>query len=119
LKGSPINSLIQTIFLEERGAIDQFVHNGYELKWERANDYGLYFVAVSQNILQKNSYLPIVLQKAKATFVDLFGEKLKASSFSLPGQFNFDKQFQHILSEITLQLQEQKKRKGVENTEEI
>jgi signal recognition particle receptor subunit alpha len=109
LKGNPINALIQTIFLEDRSGTEQFVQGGHALKWERANDLGLYFVAVYQNIMQKSPYLDTLLLKVKESFVELYGEKLKNVSFPVPGQFNFEKQFQNILAEASQKSQIEKK----------
>jgi signal recognition particle receptor subunit alpha len=99
LKGNPINHLIQTIFLEERSATDSFNYDNYGLKWERANEQGLYFVAVYQNILQKNPILDTLIGRVKATFLESYGEKLKKFSYPIP-EFNYDKQFQQILTEV-------------------
>lgn len=110
LKGTPINHLIQTIFLEERSATDSFNYENYGLKWERANEQGLYFVAVYQNILQKNPILDTLIGKVKSSFLDSYQEKLKKFSYPIP-EFNFDKQFQQILNEATQQLQEEKQQK--------
>lgn len=103
LKGTPINALIQTIFLEERSGTEQFTQGGYALKWERANDQGLYFVAVYQNIMQKNPYLDTLLVRVKNSFIEMYGEKLKSQPFPIPGQYNFEKQFQNIFAEVICQ----------------
>lgn len=99
LKGMPVNQLIQTVFLEERGATESFSCENYGLKWERANEQGIYFVAVYQNIMQKSAFIEILIAKVKASFLESYHEKLKKISYPIP-DFSFDKQFQHILTEV-------------------
>eukprot|EP00193_Tetraselmis_chui_P012325 CAMPEP_0177780192 /NCGR_PEP_ID=MMETSP0491_2-20121128/17057_1 /TAXON_ID=63592 /ORGANISM="Tetraselmis chuii, Strain PLY429" /LENGTH=263 /DNA_ID=CAMNT_0019299917 /DNA_START=103 /DNA_END=890 /DNA_ORIENTATION=- len=76
LKGEPIQALIRTCLLEERGAEKSFSYTprdgaAYSLKWRLYNDLGLVFVAVYQRALSL-LYVDDLLDRVVTKFVGEF-----------------------------------------------
>ena len=71
LKSSPVEALVKTCLLEERGGETEFVHtsgtSAHTLKWTFHNELGLVFVAVHQRILRL-TYVEHLLESAKSAF---------------------------------------------------
>jgi len=78
LKGSPIDALIRTCLLEERGGDSSFQYDaagaGYTLKWRFHNELGLVFVAVYQRMLHL-LYVDELLEKVMREFSKIFVPK--------------------------------------------
>ena len=75
LKSSPVEALVKTCLLEERGGETEFVHtsgtSAHTLKWTFHNELGLVFVAVHQRILRL-TYVEHLLESAKSAFAARF-----------------------------------------------
>jgi signal recognition particle receptor subunit alpha len=96
LKGDPVNALIRTCLLEDRGGESSFGYNppsggGYAVKWHLHNGLGLVFVAVYQRAL-KLLYVDELLERVTKSFAP----KYSPDCFSYP---EFDASFQRLLRE--------------------
>lgn len=71
IKGNPINSLIQNVFLEEKSAQVSYQYENYILKWTFSNKFDLIFVAVYLN-LTNLFYINDLLEAVKEQFCAMF-----------------------------------------------
>ncbi|XP_054708089.1 signal recognition particle receptor subunit alpha-like [Uloborus diversus] len=91
---SPVNALIRTVILQERGGNETFTHDGLTLKYKLDNEFELVFVVAYQKILQL-SYIDKFLDDVHLEFRDKYMKQLESSSFF--SNFEFSREFQHIL----------------------
>ena len=102
ITGSPIDSLIQNVLLEERAASTSFRHDKYVLKWTFSNDLELVFVAVHLHVANL-LYVDQLLDRVKDAFTALvkphWEEARKA--YQLPA-VKFDKKFDRILAQFEM-----------------
>ncbi|XP_030953401.1 signal recognition particle receptor subunit alpha-like [Quercus lobata] len=108
LKGSPIDTLIQSCLLEERSGAASYNYDGpqgaaYTLKWTFHNDLGLVFVAVYQRILHL-LYVDELLAMVKHEFSEIYDPKRTAYS-------DFDETFRQLRKEAEARAEELKKSK--------
>ena len=115
LNGTPINELIQSVFLEDRLS-DKTINyqNKYTLSWVQENEYELVFVVVHQIAIQV-TYVDSLLDSVKQKFVSLFRKVLQESKGKGKGMtalsdanFNFDKDYTKILDALEEQSREEK-----------
>ena len=102
LSVSPIDSLIQSVLLEERAASTAFRHDKYVVKWTFANDMELVFVAVYLNVANL-LYIDQLLDKVKDSFVTLIKPHWHDArrAYTLPA-VKFDKRFDRILAHFEM-----------------
>ncbi|GAM39893.1 signal recognition particle receptor [Talaromyces pinophilus] len=98
-----VNSLISEVFIEEKvvptdGASTAFKKEKYTLKWRRAKDLGLIFVAVYQSLLHL-SWVDKLLDNISIIFVDLYKDQLKSSRARIY-EYPFDKYFDQQIREL-------------------
>ncbi|KUL91989.1 hypothetical protein ZTR_01363 [Talaromyces verruculosus] len=98
-----VNSLISEVFIEEKvvptdGASTAFKKEKYTLKWRRAKDLGLIFVAVYQSLLHL-SWVDKLLDNIAIIFVDLYKDQLKTSRARIY-EYPFDKYFDQQIREL-------------------
>ncbi|CEH16027.1 signal recognition particle receptor alpha chain [Ceraceosorus bombacis] len=74
---SAVDSLVRGVLVEERGDEQRWEKDSFALQWTFANELELVFVVVYQRILQL-SYIPELLARSKALFLELFTPFLKA-----------------------------------------
>ncbi|KAN0022899.1 hypothetical protein ACTFIU_005640 [Dictyostelium citrinum] len=102
IKGSPINSLIKKVLLEERSAETSFQIDSYSLKWTFSNEFDLIFVVVYQKIFTL-LYIEELLTTVKKRFIKMYKDlllKLKESSdFIIVDKFQ-EFNFEVILEEV-------------------
>ncbi|KAN0035728.1 hypothetical protein ACTA71_005016 [Dictyostelium dimigraforme] len=102
IKGSPINSLIKKVLLEERSAETSFQIDSYSLKWTFSNEFDLIFVVVYQKIFTL-LYIEELLTTVKKRFIKMYKDlllKLKESSdFIMVDKFQ-EFNFEVILEEV-------------------
>jgi len=83
LKGSPINTLVSDVLLEERSGLQTFNYTSgstkYTLRWTFHNELDIVFVAVYQSILQL-AYVEDLLAKVK----EVFASNYKPSTIDYP-----------------------------------
>ncbi|CAA0814706.1 signal recognition particle receptor alpha subunit family protein [Striga hermonthica] len=114
LRGSPIDTLIRSCFLEERSGDASYNYDGpnydapraaYTLKWTFHNELGLVFVAVYQR-MHHFLYLDDLLAMVKKEFSEIYD--FKRTSYA-----NFDDIFQQLKKEAEVRAEEMKKSKQV------
>ncbi|OJD20867.1 hypothetical protein ACJ73_07797 [Blastomyces percursus] len=101
-----INSLINDVFIEERfqqEAGSGMVAPGYKkekytLKWKRAKDLGLIFVAVYQSLLHL-TWIDKLLENIQTIFVEMYREQLKEPNSRII-EYPFDKYFDQQVKEL-------------------
>ncbi|RAO65079.1 uncharacterized protein BHQ10_001091 [Talaromyces amestolkiae] len=98
-----VNSLISEVFIEEKvaptdGASTAFRKETYTLKWRRAKDLGLIFVAVYQSLLHL-SWVDKLLDNIAIIFVDLYKDQLKSTRARIY-EYPFDKYFDQQIREL-------------------
>ncbi|EAL68875.1 signal recognition particle receptor alpha subunit [Dictyostelium discoideum AX4] len=102
IKGSPINSLIKKVLLEERSAETSFQIDSYSLKWTFSNEFDLIFVVVYQKIFTL-LYIEELLTTVKKRFIKMYKDlllKLKESSdFIIVDKFQ-EFNFEVILEDV-------------------
>ena len=87
IEGTPVQSLIQTVLIEERGGKESAVvheHRSHGVRWRTDNKMDLVFVAVFRKALQaKLVYIPTLLEEVNRSFASMFGRRVRANPFSL------------------------------------
>ncbi|KAG9248672.1 signal recognition particle, alpha subunit, N-terminal-domain-containing protein [Calycina marina] len=108
---SIINSLISTVFIEEKtlpgaGVADDisaannppFKCDQHTLKWTTVKELGLIFVAVYRSLLHL-SWIDKLVDNIKTLFVDLYGDQLKKPHTTIV-ECHFDEYFDQQLREL-------------------
>ncbi|PGH12769.1 hypothetical protein AJ80_06593 [Polytolypa hystricis UAMH7299] len=100
-----INSLINDVFIEEKvqvpdtdGPLPQYKKEKYTLKWTRAKDLRLIFVAVYQSLLHL-TWIDELLENIRTIFVDLYKKQLQQSQYRIV-EYPFDKYFDQQVREL-------------------
>ncbi|EEH48656.1 Signal recognition particle receptor subunit alpha [Paracoccidioides brasiliensis Pb18] len=101
-----INSLINDVFIEEKlqpeagaGSVaPRYRKENYTLKWRRAKDLGLIFVAVYQSLLHL-TWIDELLENIKTIFVEMYKEQLKRPNFRVI-EYPFDRYFDQQVKEL-------------------
>ncbi|EER43916.1 signal sequence receptor alpha subunit [Histoplasma capsulatum H143] len=101
-----INSLINDVFIEEKfqqeagsGTVaPRYRKEKYTLKWKRAKDLGLIFVAVYQSLLHL-TWIDELLENIKTIFVEIYNEQLKKPNSRII-EYRFDKYFDQQVKEL-------------------
>ncbi|KAH8695178.1 signal recognition particle, alpha subunit, N-terminal-domain-containing protein [Talaromyces proteolyticus] len=98
-----VNSLISEVFIEEKvapaeGTSTAFRKEKYTLKWRRAKDLGLIFVAVYQSLLHL-SWIDKLLDNIVTIFVDVYKDQLKSSRARV-AEYPFDRYFDQQIQEL-------------------
>ncbi|KAF7727877.1 hypothetical protein EC973_006990 [Apophysomyces ossiformis] len=75
LSGSPVDSLIKNVLIEERAGSDSYATDNYAFKWSFANEFELVFVVAYQKFLQL-PYIDELLETVKRLFLDMFSESI-------------------------------------------
>ncbi|GIY54243.1 signal recognition particle receptor subunit alpha homolog [Caerostris darwini] len=91
---SPVNALIRSVILQERGVNENFSYEGLTLKYKLDNEFELVFVVAYQKILQL-SYVDKFLDDVHLEFRDKYRKHLNASDFF--SSYDFSHEFQKIL----------------------
>ncbi|KAK2804879.1 hypothetical protein FQN50_006384 [Emmonsiellopsis sp. PD_5] len=101
-----INSLISDVFIEEKfqqesgadGVAPRYKKEKYTLKWKRAKEFGLIFVAVYQSLLHL-SWIDELLDNITTIFVEMYKDQLKQPQ-SRAIEYPFDKYFEQQVREL-------------------
>ncbi|KKZ66569.1 fused signal recognition particle receptor [[Emmonsia] crescens] len=101
-----INSLINDVFIEEKFQQEagsnivapRYKKEKYTLKWKRAKDIGLIFVAVYQSLLHL-TWIDELLENIKTIFVEMYKEQLKQPNCRII-EYPFDKYFDQQVKEL-------------------
>ncbi|KAI5285730.1 hypothetical protein KEM55_000534, partial [Ascosphaera atra] len=100
-----INGLIQDAFIEDKlrfaqqaGTVPSYKKEKYTLKWRRAKDLGLIFVAVYQSMLHL-TWVEKLLDNIYTLFISLYKEQLKAPHAEV-AHYPFDKYFEQQIREL-------------------
>uniref|UniRef100_A0A2L2Y3W6 Signal recognition particle receptor subunit alpha n=1 Tax=Parasteatoda tepidariorum TaxID=114398 RepID=A0A2L2Y3W6_PARTP len=91
---SPVNSLIRSVILQERGGNESFTHDSLTLKYKLDNEFELVFVVAYQKILQL-SYIDKFLDDVHLEFRDKYRKQLEGCDFF--SNYDFNREFQRIL----------------------
>ncbi|TID16022.1 P-loop containing nucleoside triphosphate hydrolase protein [Venturia nashicola] len=102
---SLINNLIRNVFIEESGSAqlgskEQKIYrkDGQTLRWTKAKDLGIVFVAVYQSLLQI-TWIDQLLENVRVLFTELYGDQLtkqNTSKFLCPFDDYFDRQIAEL-----------------------
>lgn len=92
--GPPVNSLIKSIILQERGGDNSFSHESLTLKYKLDNEFELVFVVAYQNIIRL-SYIDKFLDDVQKEFRDKYQDVLNTRNYG--GDFEFTTEFRQIL----------------------
>ncbi|XP_041470716.1 signal recognition particle receptor subunit alpha-like [Lytechinus variegatus] len=113
--GAPVNSLIKSVILQERGGSNSFSHGTLTLKCKLDNEFELIFVVAYQNILSL-AYIDKFIDDIHREFRDKYKEELKNGRIF--GQFDFSDDFQRVLKEAEKSSVVAKKGKQMKTFEE-
>ncbi|GFW66350.1 signal recognition particle receptor subunit alpha [Trichonephila clavipes] len=91
---SPVNALIRSVILQERGFNENFTYEGLTLKYKLDNEFELVFVVAYQKILQL-SYVDKFLDDVHLEFRDKYRKHLNVSDFF--SNYDFSHEYQKIL----------------------
>ncbi|GBN55502.1 Signal recognition particle receptor subunit alpha [Araneus ventricosus] len=91
---SPVNALIRSVILQERGVNENFNYEGLTLKYKLDNEFELVFVVAYQKILQL-SYVDKFLDDVHLEFRDKYRKHLNVSDFF--AGYDFSHEFHKIL----------------------
>jgi len=103
---SPVNELIKTVILQERGGSGSFNHGQLAIQYKLDNEFELVFVVGYQNILNL-SYIDKLLTDIQLEFRDRYKNKLLGDDFF--SKFDFDERFTDILLENEVQSKNKKR----------
>jgi len=107
LKGNPVDNLVRSVLLEERGGQNYSTSDNYSMKWTFANEFDLLFVVVYQKILSL-LYLEELLEHVKRKFCERFNEMLSAQKNLAKYDFDFTDMFNKILASIETKTNKEK-----------
>ncbi|KAI9278276.1 signal recognition particle, alpha subunit, N-terminal-domain-containing protein [Phascolomyces articulosus] len=97
--GSPIDTLIKDVLIEERAGTNIFYKDSYALKWTFANEVDLVFVVAFQKILQL-PYVDELLETVKQLFIKTFEQDIKSNN-GIEGDYaSFDEMFNKLLRQL-------------------
>lgn len=91
----PVNELIRSVILQERGGNNSFTHGSLALKYKLDNEFELVFVVAFQKTLQL-SYIDKLLTDIQLKFRDKYKDELEAGTIS---GYDFNDDFNRILRE--------------------
>ncbi|GFT37505.1 signal recognition particle receptor subunit alpha homolog, partial [Nephila pilipes] len=91
---SPVNALIRSVILQERGLNENFSYEGLTLKYKLDNEFELVFVVAYQKILQL-SYVDKFLDDVHLEFRDKYRKHLNVSDYF--AMYDFSHEFSKIL----------------------
>lgn len=111
MKGNPVDNLIRTVLLEERGNETSFNVESYTVKWCFANEFELIFVVVYQKILQL-LYIDELLEAVRRKFCDQYRETLQDVKSRTKQQLEFTDMFMKILESVESRSERQKKERA-------
>ncbi|PIK50684.1 putative signal recognition particle receptor subunit alpha isoform X2 [Apostichopus japonicus] len=104
--GPPVNSLIKSIILQERGGDNSFNHGALTLKYKLDNEFELVFVVAYQNIIRL-SYIDKFLDDIQRAFRAKYEDALRTRSYG--GNFEFTSEFRTTLKDAVASSDAQKK----------
>ncbi|KAK1149817.1 hypothetical protein N8T08_003368 [Aspergillus melleus] len=100
-----VNSLINDVFIEEKvqlqaanNAYPVYKKEKYTLKWKRAKDFNLIFVAVYQSLLHLG-WIDKLLDNISTIFLDLYKDQLKSTRARIV-EYPFDRYFDQQVKEL-------------------
>uniref|UniRef100_H2YW26 SRP54-type proteins GTP-binding domain-containing protein n=1 Tax=Ciona savignyi TaxID=51511 RepID=H2YW26_CIOSA len=94
----PINALIKTVLLQERGGNSQFTHGPLQMQYKLDNEFELVFVVGFQKVLTL-LYVDKLITDVHRDFRDRYRKKLLDSSLAwITVNFNYDNQFSLLRS---------------------
>ncbi|KAJ5248852.1 Signal recognition particle receptor subunit alpha [Penicillium chermesinum] len=101
-----INSLINDVFIEEKAAPQQsssgasptYKKEKYTLKWKRAKEFNLIFVAVYQSLLHLG-WIDKLLENISTIFTDVYKDQLKGNRVRIT-TYKFDPYFEQQVREL-------------------
>ncbi|KAL1955820.1 hypothetical protein VTO42DRAFT_8059 [Malbranchea cinnamomea] len=100
-----INSLIKDVFIEEKvrlsesdGSLQQYKKDKYTLRWRRAKDFGLIFVAVYQSLLHL-TWIDELLDNVTTIFLKLYKTQLKGQRATVI-EYPFDPYFDQLVKDL-------------------
>lgn len=111
MKGSPIDGLIRTVLLEERGNETTYNIDSYTVKWAFANEFELIFVVVYQKILQL-LYIDELLEAVRKKFCDQYRETLEDVKARTKQHLEFTDMFVKILESVESRSERQRKERA-------
>ncbi|GAO47758.1 signal sequence receptor alpha subunit [Saitoella complicata NRRL Y-17804] len=97
-----LNSLISSVFIEERASTTSYAQGNYTVRWSVANDLGLIFVVVYQSLLQL-TWAEELLESVKKVFIRMYGEEIKEGKGQVPQ--NIDVKFEDFFSRRVKELE--------------
>ncbi|XP_068687236.1 signal recognition particle receptor subunit alpha-like [Montipora capricornis] len=99
----PVNELIRSVILQERGGNNSFTHGTLTLKYKLDNEFELVFVVAFQKTLQL-SYVDKLLNDIQLEFRDKYKDELEAG---IMRSYEFNDDFNRILREAELRSKSQ------------
>ncbi|KAM7440417.1 hypothetical protein ABFA07_010366 [Porites harrisoni] len=94
----PVNELIRSVILQERGGNNSFTHGSLTLKYKLDNEFELVFVVAFQKTLQL-SYVDKLLNDIQLEFRDKYKDELEAGVIR---NYEFNEDFNRLLREAEL-----------------
>ncbi|RMX42987.1 hypothetical protein pdam_00001837 [Pocillopora damicornis] len=94
----PVNELIRSVILQERGGSNSFTHGSLTLKYKLDNEFELVFVVAFQKTLQL-SYVDKLLNDIQLEFRDKYKDDLEAG---IMRNYEFNEDFNRLLKEAEL-----------------
>lgn len=92
----PVNELIKSVILQERGGNNSFTHGSLALKFKLDNEFELVFVVAYQKILQL-SYIDKLLSEIQLAFRNKYKDELEKGEMR---NFEFQEHFNAILKQL-------------------
>eukprot|EP01041_Mallomonas_annulata_P004144 gene4144-8240_t len=111
LQGNPVEELIDTVLLEEKGGEKSATLGPYRLKWDLINEIDVIFVVVYSKLLTL-LYVDDLLSNMKKCFLTSFKEDAMKSTCI---RIDFDAEFDRALNEAEIKNMQQKKIRNTQN----
>ncbi|XP_019642769.1 PREDICTED: signal recognition particle receptor subunit alpha-like isoform X2 [Branchiostoma belcheri] len=102
----PVNALIKTVILQERGNVSSFQHGSLTLEYKLDNEFELIFVVAYQKILQL-SYIDKFIDDVRREFRDKYAQDLRDGH--VMRDFDFTEEFQRLLKKAEASAKNQAK----------
>ncbi|XP_035686038.1 signal recognition particle receptor subunit alpha-like isoform X1 [Branchiostoma floridae] len=102
----PVNALIKTVILQERGSVSSFQHGSLTLEYKLDNEFELIFVVAYQKILQL-SYIDKFIDDVRREFRDKYAQDLRDGN--VMRDFDFTEEFQRLLKKAEASAKNQAK----------